>query len=92
MALETELAHTLEASGVPHERAHTAAHERAEELRERAEKRARTMLLTDALARQEKIEISDEDVADRIGRAVREAGRDRIRLPVIMRKRAIVSH
>jgi trigger factor len=77
MALETELAHTLEASGVPHERAHTAAHERAAELRERAEKRARTMLLTDALARQEKIEVSDEDVADRIGRAVREAGRDR---------------
>jgi trigger factor len=76
-ALETELAHTLQASGVPHERAHAAAHERADELLERAQKRARTMLVADALARQEKLEASDEEVADRIGRVVREAGRNR---------------
>jgi trigger factor len=79
-ALETEFAHALAGSGVPHDRAHAAAHERAGELRERAEKRARTLLITDALARQENITVSDEDLAERIGRIVREAGRERERV------------
>ncbi len=79
-ALEAELAATLEASGVPHEQAHARAHENAGELRTRAEKRARTMLLVDAIANQENVTVSEEDVAERIARMVREAGRDRERV------------
>ena len=79
-ALEGELAATLEASGVPHEQAHARAHESAQELRSRAEKRARTMLLVDAIANQESVTVSDEDVADRVARMVRDAGRERERV------------
>jgi trigger factor len=79
-ALESELAATLEASGVPHEQAHARAHENSPELRPRAEKRARTMLLVDAIASQENITISDEETADGVARMVREAGRERERV------------
>ncbi len=79
-ALEAELAATLEAGGVPHEQAHGRAHENAGELRTRAEKRARTMLLVDAIASQENVEVTDEEVAERVARMVREAGRDRERV------------
>jgi len=79
-ALEAELAATLEAGGVPHEQAHARAHENAQELRTRAEKRARTMLLVDAIANQEQVEVSDEEVAERVARMVREAGRERERV------------
>ncbi|MBF6567912.1 MAG: trigger factor [Candidatus Binataceae bacterium] len=79
-ALESELAATLEASGMAHEEAHARAHENAGELRNRAEKRARTALLVDAIGNQENVEVTDEEVAERIARAVRESGRDRDRV------------
>ncbi len=79
-ALESELAAALEASGVPHEQAHARAHENSQELRSRAEKRACTMLLVDAIANQENVTVSDEEVADRVARMVREAGRERERV------------
>lgn len=79
-ALESELAATLEASGVPHEQAHARAHENSQELRTRAEKRARTMLLIDAIASQENVALGDEEVAERVARMVREAGRERERV------------
>ncbi|MGH7907228.1 MAG: trigger factor [Candidatus Binataceae bacterium] len=78
--MEAELAATLEASGIPHEDAHGRAHEQSGELRPRAEKRARTILLIDALADQEHVALGDDEVAERIGKQVREAGRERDRV------------
>jgi trigger factor len=80
LALENELASALEAGGVPHEQAHARAHENAAELHSRAEKRARTMLLVDAIANQENVAVGDEEVAERVARMVRDAGRERERV------------
>jgi len=76
-ALEYELTSSLEAGGVPHEQAEARAAEEREELRTRAEKRARSMLIVDALADQEGVEVADEEVADRIAKLVTQSGPDR---------------
>jgi trigger factor len=43
----------------------------------RAEKRSRSALIVDAIADQEKIEVTDDEVAERIGQMVTYAGRAR---------------
>ena len=54
------------------------ARKSAEEIRTRAQKRARSSLIVDAIAEQEKIEVSDDEVAERVAHIVtRSAGRER---------------
>jgi trigger factor len=79
-AMESELTRTLEAGGIAPEQAADRVKESAEDLRTRAEKRARSTLIVDALAEQEKIEVSDEDVGDRVASIVTSAGRERDRV------------
>jgi len=78
-AMEEELGSTLRAGGVPQEQVTERVKNAADDLKQRAEKRARTALILDALAEQEKIEVSDEEVGDRVARIVTEAGRARDR-------------
>jgi trigger factor len=79
-ALEAELAATLEASGLVHEQAAEQVRANSEELKARAEKRARSGLIIDALADQEKVEVDDDQVADRIASIVTRSGRERDRM------------
>jgi trigger factor len=72
--LEAETANALEAAGIPHEAAHQRAHENPEETKTRAEKRARSALLVDAIADQENIETTDDEVADRVASIVTRSG------------------
>ena len=78
--LEAETANALEAAGIPHEMAHQRAAENAEETRKRAEKRARSALVIDAIATKENIEVSDDEVAERIAAMVTRGGRQRDRI------------
>ncbi len=78
-AMEQELHNTLEAGGIPHEQVEERVKASAEELKQRAEKRARTALIVDAIADQEKIEVSDEEIGDRIAAIVTQSGRNRDR-------------
>lgn len=75
--VEHELASNFEAAGMGHEEAHAKARENAEEIKSRAEKRARSALVVDAIADQEGVEVSDDEVAERIGQIVTYAGRAR---------------
>jgi trigger factor len=79
-ALEAEFASALQAGGMPGEQAMEEAHKNHDEFKGRAEKRAHGALILDALADQEKIEVSDEDVAERIAVIVTHASRDRDRV------------
>ncbi len=79
-ALEAEAANLLESAGVPHEAAHQRAQENPEETRKRAEKRARSALVLDAIANQEGIEVSDDELADRVASLVTRSGRQRDRV------------
>jgi trigger factor len=76
-ALEAEFAATLEMGGMASEQAAAAAREHRDELRVRAEKNVRSTLVLDALAEQEKVEVSDEELAERVAALVRQAERDR---------------
>jgi trigger factor len=76
-ALEAETASILESAGVPHEAAHQRAQENSEETRTRAEKRARSSLVLDGIAGQEGIEVSDDEVAERVASLVTRSGRQR---------------
>jgi trigger factor len=78
--LEAEFAATLQAGGMSAEQAAEAAHKNHDEFKARAEKRAHSSLIVDALADQEKIEVSDEEVAERVALIVTQAGRDRERV------------
>ncbi len=78
-ALEAELAATLEAGGLDREQAAERVRANEQELRTRAEKRARTALIVDALADQEKVEVSDEELGERVARIVTQSGRERDR-------------
>ncbi|MGO9606091.1 MAG: trigger factor [Candidatus Binataceae bacterium] len=78
-AMEDELASTLRAGGFSEEQAADRVKASADDLKQRAEKRARTALIVDALADQEKIEVSDEELGDRVAKIVTEAGRARDR-------------
>lgn len=76
-ALEAETANVLESAGIPHEAAHQRAQENPEETRGRAEKRARSALILDGIASQEGIEVSDDEVAERVASMVSRGGRQR---------------
>lgn len=78
-SMEEELGNTLRAGGLPPDEVSERVTKAADDLKQRAEKRARTALILDALADQEKIEVSDEDLGDRVARIVTEAGRARDR-------------
>jgi len=78
-AMEEELASTLRAGGFSEEQATERVNASSDDLKQRAEKRARTVLIVDALADQEKIEVSDEELGDRVAKIVTEAGRARDR-------------
>jgi trigger factor len=78
-AMEAELHQTLEAGGLSHEDAGERVKQSADDLKTRAEKRARTGLIVDALAEQEKIEINDEELGERVAAIVTQSGRNRER-------------
>src|SRR5579885_2119556 len=78
-SLEQELTTTLRAAGISQEQIAERINASAEELKQRAEKRARTALIVDALAEQEKIEVSDEELGERVARIVTQSGRNRDR-------------
>jgi trigger factor len=78
-AMQDELHATLESGGLTHEQADERVKASAEEMKTRAEKRARTGLILDALAEQEKVEVTDEDLGDRIAQVVTQSGRQRER-------------
>jgi len=78
-AMEAELHQTLEAGGLSHEDASERVKQNADDLKARAEKRARTGLIVDALAEQEKIEINDEELGERVAAIVTQSGRNRDR-------------
>jgi len=75
--VEHELAQSFEATGMSHEEAHARARENADDIKTRAEKRSRSALIVDAIADQENIDVTDDDVAERIGQMVTYAGRAR---------------
>ena len=85
-AAEAELHQALEAGGLSHEEADQRVKQRADDLRTRAEKRARTGLIVDALAEQEKIEINDEELGERVAAIVTQSGRNRDRAAEFYRK------
>jgi trigger factor len=85
-AMESELHQTLEAGGLSHEDADARVKQSAEDLKTRAEKRARTGLIVDALADQEKIEINDEELGKRVAGIVTQSGRNRDRAAEFYRK------
>ncbi|HUO05819.1 MAG TPA: trigger factor [Candidatus Binataceae bacterium] len=87
-AMESELHKTLEAGGLSHEEAGERVKQNAEEFRTRAEKRARTALISDALADQEKIEVNDEELGNRIAAIVTASGRGRDRAAEFYRDEA----
>jgi trigger factor len=85
-ATEAELHQTLEAGGLSHEDASERVKQSAEDLKTRAEKRARTALIVDALADQEKIEVNDEELGERVAQIVTQSGRNRDRAAEFYRK------
>ncbi|HXW82929.1 MAG TPA: trigger factor [Candidatus Binataceae bacterium] len=78
-AMEQELHSTLEAGGLTHEQADERIKQTADDRKARAEKRARTALVLDALAEQEKIQVTDEQLGDRVAQIVTQSGRQRDR-------------
>jgi len=77
-SIEAEMAAMLQAGGMPHEEALERARQNRDELGPRAEKRAREGLIVDALAEQEQVEVSEDEVAERVARQVTNSGeRDR---------------
>jgi trigger factor len=78
--LEAEFAGALQAGGMPAEQAREAAHKSHDEFRTRAEKRGHSALIIDALADQENVDVSDEQLAEQIATIVTQAGRDRERV------------
>lgn len=80
-AIEGDLASTLRAGGIAEEQIAERVKASEEEIKTRAEKRARSALVLDALAEQEKIEAGDDELAERIGAIMRQSGgRNRDRL------------
>jgi trigger factor len=85
-AMEAELHQSLEAGGLTHEDADARVKQASEDLKTRAEKRARTGLIVDALAEQEKIEVNDEELGNRVAEIVTQAGRNRDKAAEFYRK------
>jgi trigger factor len=75
--VEHELAQSYEAAGMSHEEAHAKARENADDVKSRAEKRSRSALIVDAIADQENIDVTDDEVGERIGQMITYAGRAR---------------
>jgi trigger factor len=73
-AMESELASTLRQAGLPEEQVTERVQSAAEDIKSRAQKRAASGLVLDALSEQEKIEVSDDELAERIGVIIRQAG------------------
>ena len=78
--IEHEIASAYEAGGIPHEQALAKVRENPDDIRSRAEKRARAAMVVDAIADQEKVDITDDEVGERIGLIVTGAGRARERV------------
>jgi trigger factor len=85
-AMEAELHQTLEAGGLSHEQVTEQLQKSADDLQQRAEKRAKTSLVVDAVADQEKVEVDDEALADRVAAVVTDSGRARERVAEYYRK------
>jgi trigger factor len=78
--LELEAASALEAAGMSREAALNTALQ-AGDTGAKAERRARGSLIVDAIAEQEKVEVTDDEVAERVAETVSQAtGRQRERL------------
>jgi trigger factor len=73
-AMESELASTLRQGGVPEEQVTAQLQSAADDIKSRAQKRAASSLVLDALAEQEKVEVTDDELAERIGAIMRQAG------------------
>ena len=73
-AMESELASTLRQAGAPEEQISEQVQRSAEDIKTRAQKRAATGLVLDALAEQEKVAVTDDELAERIGAIIRQAG------------------
>ena len=73
-SMESELASTLRQAGVAEEQISEQVQRSAEDIKTRAQKRAATGLVLDALAEQEKVEVTDDELAERIGAIIRQAG------------------
>jgi len=78
--IEHEIASAYEAAGLPHEEALARVRENPDDIKSRAEKRARAAMVVDAIADQEKVDVTDDEVGDRIGLIVTGAGRARDRV------------
>ena len=73
-AMESELASTLRQAGMPEEQVTERIQAASEDLKTRAQKRAAGSLILDAIAEQEKVEVNDDELAERIGAIMRQAG------------------
>jgi trigger factor len=79
--LELEAATALESHGMAREAALARGRQDQDDLKARAEKRARSALIVDAIAAQENVEVSQDQVADRIAALVTQSsGHQRERL------------
>jgi trigger factor len=85
-SLESEIASIYEAAGASHEEALAKARGNPEELYGRAQRRARVSLIVDAIADQENVEVSDDEVADRVAQMVTRSGRQRDRMAEFYRQ------
>jgi trigger factor len=76
--MESEMTGALLGAGIPREAAAERVRNSADEIRTRAHKRALSSLIVDAIAEQEKIEVSDDELAARVAHIVtRSSGRER---------------
>jgi len=73
-SMESELASTLRQAGMPEEQVTERMQASAEDIKTRANKRAASSLVLDAIADQEKVEATDDELAERIGAIIRQAG------------------
>jgi trigger factor len=78
--MEAEVQSSFESAGDTHEQAQARVADLRQDLRARAEKHARSSLIVEALADQEAVEITDEEVAQRVAEIVTKSGRDRDRV------------
>jgi trigger factor len=78
--LELETAAALEALGMSRDAALERARQDQEDLKGKAEKRARSALIVDAVADQENVEVTADEVAERIATLVTGGGAQRQRL------------
>lgn len=76
--MEAEMAGALINAGMPRETAAERVRDSADEIRTRSHKRALSSLIVDAIAEQEKIQVSDDELADRVAEIVtRSSGKNR---------------